>query len=330
MGSCKNKRLIGPFLDGQLGECQWLEDHIAECSECLHEYEAVQHLSYLAQKADYPPPESSYWKKFGIRVIARIAARPQPKKYTKIFDAIFANRLAVRLVTPLLAVLIVVLAIKLYSPLNTARVAYSDLNHSTPADNISLNQVVHRPVFDIQSGALANQPDLPPTIQADNSSPTKLASIAEIKSHEEITANTNNGLAPANSAIEEPEEIAAADIDHLVKGFLSQNPLKTSQRKNYGLSRSSWREMALDLKMKAFNTDEIIKFQILSGSNPSLAPLSSYREATEKFFAPRISTSRPLFDQNTPNLWGYAVGDDNYNEDRLRHLELELDLIREK
>ena len=330
MGSCKNKRLIGPFLDGQLGECQWLEDHIAECSECLHEYESVQHLSYLAQKADFPPPESSYWKKFGTRVIARIAARPQPKKYTRIFDTIFANRLAVRLVTPLMAVLIVVLAIKLYSPLNTARVATTDPNPPIPADNISLNQVVQKPVFDIQSGDLADRPELAPVSQADNSSPVKPVETMAPVSREASISQSDNGLTSANESVEKSEELAAANIDNLVKGFLSQNPIKTNNRKNYGLSRSSWREMALDLKMKAFNTDEIIKFQILSGSNPSLAPLSSYREATEKFFAPRISTSRPLFNQDTPNIWGYAVGDDNYNADRLRHLELELDLIREK
>ena len=109
MGNCKNKRLIGPFLDGQLGECKWLGEHIAECSECLAEYELVQRLSYLADKADYPPPESSYWNKFSTRVIARIAARPQPKRIPRFFEAIFHNRMAVRLVAPLLAVLVAVL-----------------------------------------------------------------------------------------------------------------------------------------------------------------------------------------------------------------------------
>lgn len=331
MGSCKNKRLIGPFLDGQLGECKWLEEHIAECSECLAEYESVQRLAHLAHKADFPPPESSYWKKFSTRVIARIAARPQPSRYARIFDNIFANKLALRLVTPLLIVMIAVLAIRLYLPAKDMRL--SQAASQTADNNISTqNEPVPLTDISLKLGALAE----PPNKQSSSLQPAAglisqvPKSAAETQSQNYAIDNTAIELAQNEMQTKNDSSANIGNIDNLVQDFLAHNPIKTTQRKNYGLSKGSWREMALDLKLKAFNTDEIIKFQILSGSNPSLAPLSSYREATGKFFAPQMSTSRPLFGQETPYRWGYAVGGENFNMDRLHHLELELDLIREK
>ena len=112
MANCKNKKLIGPYLDGQLGESQWLDEHIAECPECLAEYEAIQRIAYIAAKADYAPPESSYWKNFPTRVNARIAARQRPKLYARIAESVFGSKLFLRVAAPVLVILVGILIFK--------------------------------------------------------------------------------------------------------------------------------------------------------------------------------------------------------------------------
>jgi anti-sigma factor RsiW len=328
MGSCKNKRLIGPFLDGQLGECKWLEDHIAECSECLAEYEMVQRISYLAGKSDFPPPESSYWKKFGTRVIARIAARPQTKRYPRLLESIFANKLALRLVTPLLVVLIAVVAVRLYNPIGQ------------PVEDGANMQAVT---------------DAPQAVSAIPGVISEFASMpALLKPQSDVyVGNRKTGRAQANAidpseSIEKPawvgtdydENQAAADQepialtvtrdDQMLDDYLKNYQLNTSFGKLTGISSGLKADLAQNIRFRVFDTDQVLKFQILTGSNPSLAPLSSYREAAGKFFAPEISNSRNLFEQSVSSGWGYSEGEDNYNEERQRHLSLEFNLIKEK
>jgi len=335
MTSCKNKRLIGPYLDGQLGDCKWLEEHIAECSECLAEYEAVQHIYHLAQKNDFSPPESSYWKKFGTRVIARIAARPlhRPKRYSNILDGLFARRLAVRLVTPLLVVLIAVLAVKLYAPLEKLRGVPSDLQV------MATNQLDENNEIGLSETAARAMPDLPKvagleageTIPAGDltGSTDQEADHVNVESQPIPTSN-NAAVLETNPSLAEAEVFEPANSDDLIASYLNRRPVKTSHTRGSGLSNGIWADLTANLKLTDFNTDQVIKFQIMSGSNPSLAPLSSYREAAGKFFAPEMSISRNLFELDMTNRWGYANGDRNFSDERLRHLKLELDLMREK
>ncbi|MCP4582633.1 MAG: zf-HC2 domain-containing protein [candidate division Zixibacteria bacterium] len=336
MANCRNKKLIGPYIDGHLGECEWLDEHIAECAECLAEYESVQHISHLSQKADFSPPESSYWNKFGTRVIARIAARPRPRprRYGRIFDSIFANRLAVRLVTPLMVVLITVLAVKTFVPLGNLQTPSTEQRASSPIMNGSGEaEIVNSDNPTDESEAIPeiiDQAD-PEIIQIVNQPETEDISPEVKPAVVEVIPVYDAGTIPVveveKSELDNTEIESSRDFVH---EYLSRRPLKTSRSKVSGLVTGAWSNMAADLRPAAFNTDQVIMFQILSGSNPSLAPLSSYHEAAGKFFAPRISTSRNLFELDVTNRWGYASGDDNFNEERLRHLKLELDLMRDK
>ena len=335
MTSCKNKRLIGPYLDGQLGDCKWLDEHIAECSECLAEYEAVQHIYHLAHKTDFSPPESSYWKKFGTRVIARIAARPlhRPKRYSSILDALFTRRLALRLVTPLLVVLIAVLAVKIYAPLEKLRGIPSDprvmaTNQVDENSEITVSETATRAMPDVSIGT---GPEAVETIPAGDltSSIDQEADYVNVES-QPIPASNYVSEPETNLSLAEVENFEPTNSDDLIASYLNRRPVKTSHTRGPGLSSSIWADLTDNLKLTDFNTDQVIKFQILSGSNPSLAPLSSYREAAGKFFAPEMSNSRNLFELDITSRWGYANGDRNFNDERLRHLKLELDLMREK
>jgi hypothetical protein len=314
MGSCKNKRLIGPFIDGQLGECKWLEEHIAECSECLGEYETVQRLSYLARKADYSPPESSYWKKFGTRVIARIAARPQPRRYPRILESIFANKLALRLVTPLIVILIAVLAVRIYLP--TDRMSPSQQMAAGDESDIIKSRFVVAEIVDLP------QPMVVADV-ADQSEDTEYLNEVDL-----VAVTAADELEP-NVVVEETDPNADA-IEGIIRAYVSRSQLETSLTRLTNLDNGLRADISQEFKFRVFDTDNVLRFQIITGSNPSLAPLSSYREATGRFFAPEISNSRDLFKQELPNRWGYASGDDNYNAERQRHLELEFDLSREK
>ena len=335
MTSCRNKRLIGPYLDGQLGDCKWLDEHIAECSECLAEYEAIQHIYHLAQKTDFPPPESSYWKKFGTRVVARIAARPsyRPKRYSSILNAIFVRRLAVRLVTPLLVVLIAVLAIKIYAPLEKLRevpagpqnTAISQLDENS---EIVLSEAAANSVFD---GAEVIDQKAGETIPVGDltENTDQRADFANMET--QSIRDLYYVSEPESSAIlAEAEFFESFDSDDLVASYLNRHPVKTNHSRGRGLSNGIWTDLTANLKLTDFNTDQVIRFQILSGSNPSLAPLSSYREAAGKFFAPEISNSRNLFELDITGRWGYASGDRDFSDEGLHHLKLELDLIKEK
>jgi hypothetical protein len=315
MGNCKNKRLIGPFLDGQLGECKWLEEHIAECSECLAEYEMVQRLSYLADKADYPPPESSYWKKFGTRVIARIAARPQPKRYPRILEAIFHNRMAVRLVTPLLAVLIAVLAINLYAPLKQLR--------EDPAMQIQAADEIKFYIGEIATVPEADRVSQPAP---------PIVEIAAVIESEPVMQTADDAIAamPEADSDQTVAELPPVSGDDLVGDYLHNRQLKTSFAGMSNISNGLWADLTQNVRFRVFDTDQVMRFQILTGSNPSLAPLASYREAAERFFGPELSNSRNVFRQDLSDRWGYGSGDDSFNEERQRHLSLEFDLLKEK
>jgi len=322
-------------LDGQLGDCKWLDEHIAECSECLAEYEAIQRINHLAQKTDFPPPESSYWRKFGTRVIARIAARPssRPRRYSSILDVLFARRLAVRLVMPLLVVLIAVLAIKTYTPHEKLKGLPPETQVSVPNqvenenEAIAINKITDNKVI---SDAVNNQePEAATQSQdlADNTEPIEnyVDTGTEPKSVSNDMSLAENNLNQAEEEIIEP-----ANTDELIASYLNRRPVKTSYTRDSGLSNGIWADLTANLKLTDFNTDQVIMFQILSGSNPSLAPISSYREAAGKFFAPEISTSRNLFELDITGRWGYASGDGDFDDERLHHLKLELDLIKEK
>jgi len=333
MGSCKNKRLIGPFLDGQLGDCKWLEEHLSECSECLAEYEMIQRLSHIAGKTDYPPPEGNYWKQFNTRVMARIAARPQVKSYPRFIEMFFANRLAVKLAVPLMAVLIAVLALKTYMPLD--RLDSSTINpivaETVVADEKQAGQGI---VTTLDQPVLLSDTNAAPVMKTQSKfySSTETESALSTKPVPGIIlteANTDDlpfGFSEQSIVVD-----SSPTITDLVNNYLDGRDLKTSfARLTSGSGLKTDLAHSLSLKSKVFDTDQVIKFQIMAGSNPSLAPLEYYREAANKFYAPEISDSRKVAEQSETARWGYGSGDDKYNEEQQRHLNLEFDLARDK
>jgi hypothetical protein len=62
----------------------------------------------------------------------------------------------------------------------------------------------------------------------------------------------------------------------------------------------------------------------------SMVPLSSYREAAGKFFAPKISVYSDTYNRAASPYWGFASGDNKYDSEKLHRLMLELNLSREK
>jgi hypothetical protein len=106
-------------------------------------------------------------------------------------------------------------------------------------------------------------------------------------------------------------------------------------KSDYGLNELVFSELNRlrsyrDYATYRLHTDQVIKYQILAGSNSSLAPLVSHRQAVEKYFAPRKSLVREIPENSRISTWGYAIGDNGYDPERQRHITLEFKLIREK
>jgi hypothetical protein len=59
-------------------------------------------------------------------------------------------------------------------------------------------------------------------------------------------------------------------------------------------------------------------------------PLSSYREAAGRFYAPKISVYSNTYNLAASSCWGFAGGNNKYDSEKLRRLMLELNLSREK
>lgn len=328
MANCKNKKLIGPYLDGQLGECQWLDEHIVECPECMAEFEMVQRINHVARQADFSPPESNYWKNLPKRVSARIAARQRPRFHIRILENVLSNKFFTRLAAPAAVVFVglFIFAINGY------------LGNITPEATNTTNAPSFTVIDKSSSVPSVAKEKADELLVRDFKTPERI----ETASNEE---NISNRLMPVSYADNQPPidnsgEIDVIETEYAIKEFSSYD-INTSvssirNQLDFGLSDLAWTELTriknfCNINLNNFNTDQVIKYQILAGSNSSLVPLASHREAIGRYFAPRVSTSRDLNNHSISSSWGYAGGDNNnFTAERQHHLILELELSREK
>ncbi len=322
MANCKNKKLIGPYLDGQLSESLWLDEHIGECPECLAEYENIQRINHLAHKNDFAPPESNYWNHFHTRVSARIAARQRPRLYTRILESILSVKLFVRISAVAVVIIIGVVIFKIDSFMGD--ILYSREDKVVTTSEITADNDIYNISDRVELPIPISENEIIPVTQ-DDQKPDGLNLTVQNKKVQELK--------------NEYVEIDRVDNELKVKEYSVQD-LRTStsslnKRGDVTLSYSALTEAAVmhsvnGLSVVGFDTDKVIRYQIFSGSNSSLVPLSSHREATGKYFAPERSLSRDIYNQSISSNWGYATRSGNFDQDRLRHLKLELKLSREK
>lgn len=318
MANCKNKRLIAPYLDGQLGECRWLSEHISECSECMAEYEAIQRMKHLAKQLDFSPPESFYWKSFPSRVLARIATRQSQGFLARSRVWMSKKKFVVRILTPLMVVVVAVFILRMvyHGGWHTeeslsihigGRVVapsdYMDVSVS-PADTpVSVGGV---------TGEILRQSETSPVVDILQIKPAYESSRAVVIA-DEVSVDFEHDL---NSDV-----LKILDADYRQVGFKRDDLVGVDLNVvgGYGLSR-----------LTNFSSDRIIRYQILAGFNSNMVPISSYREAAGRFFAPKTSVFSNIYSHKVSSSWGFASGDDKYDSEKLHRLMLELALSREK
>ncbi|MCD6163230.1 MAG: hypothetical protein J7K40_12595 [candidate division Zixibacteria bacterium] len=328
MANCRNKKLIGPYLDGQLGECQWLDEHIVECPECMAEFEMIQRIAHVAKRADFAPPESNYWKTFPNRVSARIAARQRPRFHIRVLENVLSNKFLTRLAAPAAVVFVGMFIFIINSYLGDITPDVPDIINA-PAVSVIDNS------FNVPSAPLNAIEKL---LVQDSQPPARIETAAI----EEDVSNRMMAMSYADNkpSTDDSDEINAIGTEYAIKDFssydINSSTSSISRQSNIGLNDLAWTELTriknfCNINLNNFNTDQVIKYQIMAGSNSSLVPLASHREAISKYFAPRISSTRDIDNHSISSSWGYASGDNNnYDLERLHHLRLELELSREK
>jgi len=306
MGTCKNKKLIGPYLDGQLGECRWLDDHISECSQCLIEYETIQKLNHLAGKIDLAPPESHYWKNFSARTMARIAT--SEARTVKSRSWLFFTRYKVPLrVFSLAATVVLVVGLGLI---------ISNQNQKSPVASIIQQQSGEEIAIITPDTAISQTTYRPRTTDAGN---------------EISVADNSVGISDS------PIQINYSEIKP--NGFqdIEPNPGLLGQFRYVARNSSDLIEPDLPAgtgtiqsDMLEPNTDMVIVYQINQGSKAGEIPLMVYRQATVKFFGPdKAIPWRNINHLTSPN-WGFAAGDRQTDEQVNNRLNMELDLSQDK
>jgi hypothetical protein len=308
MGGCKNKKLIGPYLDGQLGDCRWLDEHISECSECLAEYEAVQRINHLAQKADCSLPESSYWRNFTGRVTNRVITR-QAETPTHGLGQIFAGwKILMRPAAFSSVMLLSIAAFLIFyqfgdNPqttnlnINVAQNAI-DSNAITPEEKI---KILSEPAQISIVHAAANPITPIDTILKDNINKNDIAGFSE---NRDQVFNAQLPIGGLRSIIKPGANLVESDIKVFGKPEL--------------------------VNLSSLNSDQVIKYQIFSGSNPSLIPLSFYYQAATRFFGPEKTTPWRMYELLPSSPWGYAAGGSPEDAKDIKRLNLEFDLIKDK
>jgi hypothetical protein len=319
MANCKNKRLIAPYLDGQLGECSWLSEHISGCSECMAEYEAIQRMKHLAKQLDFSPPESFYWKSFPSRVLARIATRQSQGFLARSRVWMSKKKFVIRILTPLMVAVVAVFIFRMvyHGGWHTEEslsihvggrvVAPSDyLGFSvSPADTpVSVGGV---------TGEILQQSETSPVVDILHIEPTYESSRAVVIADEVSIIDVEHDL---DSDVLKILGDDYRQIDFERDGLVG---VDLNVVGGYGLSR-----------LTNFSSERMIRYQILAGFNSNMVPISSYREAAGKFFAPKTSVYSNIYSHKVSSFWGFASGDDKYDSEKLHRLMLELALSREK
>jgi len=318
MISCKNRRLIGPYLDGQLGECRWLDEHICECSECLAEYESIQRFKYLVRQLDFSPPESFYWKNFPSRVSARIATRQSQRFLARSRLMGLGKKFVLRILTPLMIAVVAVFVL---------RMIYHENRYPEKPLSIHVGDKVISPddYLDVSVGSadeLISSGDIPDdALQQSESLP--VIDMLPIKPNDE----SSRAIVIADKFSVDFEygldsiALKILNDDYRQIGLKRDNlvGMDFNLIDNYGLNR-----------LTSFSSDCLIRYQILAGFNSSVIPISSYKKEASKFFAPKTSLYSNVYNQKVSSSWGLASGGEKYDLEKLRRLMLELDLSREK
>jgi hypothetical protein len=309
MGGCKNKRLIGPYLDGQLGDCRWLDEHIGECSQCLAEYGAIQKLNHLAGKVDLAPPESHYWKNFSARTMARIATREAQTVKSRGWLFFTGHKIPIK-VFSLVAAMVLVIG---------ASLTIYNYRERPDLSNGILTQSGN------QAESEGNNPE---TVSLVEPSPTIVQSAIEQIPDNSVALDI--AAAPGNNItnrISEPPLLQAFNSGSELRGqFRYASPAQANLVEPdlpIGIG-------TIQSDMSEPNSDIIIVYQINKGSRAGEIPLLVYRQATVKFFGPDKAMPWRNINRVTGPSWGYAAGDGQANAQLNERLNMELDLSQDK
>ncbi|KPL19211.1 MAG: hypothetical protein AMJ92_04165 [candidate division Zixibacteria bacterium SM23_81] len=85
----KIKKLLDPFLDGELSEEKRQEviDHLEGCSSCRQRLEALQEVETLSQQLTQAEPDEAYWQTFLPRLREKITRSEQAPAHRRIREA---------------------------------------------------------------------------------------------------------------------------------------------------------------------------------------------------------------------------------------------------
>jgi hypothetical protein len=309
MGGCKNRKLIGPYLDGQLGECHWLDEHISECSQCLAEYEAVQKINHYAGKVDLAPPESHYWKNFSARTMARIATRETQAVKSKGWLFFTGHNIPLK-VFSLVATVILVIGVSIIA-LNYPRQTTISPVASTPANNPAGGEILTAKPVDTPS-----------------QSNLAISKPVESKAGEIAVSNIPAIVAIGKDAI---------PLDNSALPTIAGDSKLSGQFRYASRGAVNLVEPELPLGIGTVqsdvfepNSDMIIVYQINKGSRAGEIPLMVYRQANVKFFGPDKAIPWRDINRLSGPAWGYAAGDNQNSEQLNNRLNMELDLSQDK
>lgn len=309
MGTCKNKKLIGPYLDGQLGECRWLDEHISECSQCLIEYETIQKMNHLAGKLDLAPPESHYWKNFSARTMARIATSEARTVKSRSWLFFTGYKMPIRIIG-LAAAVVLVVGISFMFGGNSQDSQVTQITQNKSNDLIAMSSA--------DTAAVSSPPR------------TQTVEINDMKSGPYLA---DNSLGVSDS----PIDVNA--LEAISTGFQNIDPNPSLQGQFRYIARNRVDLIEPDLPagtgtiqsaMLEPNTDMVIVYQINQGSKAGEIPLMVYRQATVKYFGPDKAMPWRNIDRLTIPNWGFAAGNRQTDEQANKRLNMELDLSQDK
>jgi len=308
MGTCKNKKLIGPYLDGQLGDCRWLDEHISECSQCLMEYEAIQKLNHLAGKLDLAPPESHYWKNFSARTMARIATNDARAVKSRSW-LFFTEYKAPLRVFGMVATVILIIGLGFLIGENQKSQVVSTIQEQSSGGIVSVtpDSSISSPVDRTQTTHIGNE-------ISNKTLANNFTGISDSSNRVNLS-----GYAPTSSQDIEPNSSLFGQFRYVSRN--RTDLIEPDIPVGTGTIQSDMFEP---------NTDMVIVYQINQGSKAGEIPLMVYRQATVRFFGPDKAIPWRNINRLTSPNWGFAGGDRQANEKANNRLNMELDLSQDK
>lgn len=296
--------MIGPYLDGAIGECRWLEEHVNDCAECLAEYEIIQRINHLARKADLAPPESGYWRNFSNRTLARIMGRIPLTRENRGWTIMMRLPVFWRFLAAGSLVLAVAMILILPEREVGDRAGFKSLPESmNNADSGGFE--IKRASFEteLSAGSIAAAESLPHSFAAAGGS-----SIAE-------PDETRSTAYPGAGEL----RLKGGWRDYKAPSLtLADNDLKTV-------------DVSGRLYGEAPSTELMMRLQIAGNQNINLIPLHIYRTDGLFYFAGDLNKYPSEVSKTRPgSRWGYASGERYSDRDHRFRYELELRLIESK